>query len=257
VNQVAAHRIHNGEISSRAEQERTALHRLFELSGQLMPQMGANWGVHSLVMTNRMALSRAIYYQQLYCRIVEIPGVICEFGVQWGAGMALLMNLRGMYEPYNVSRRIIGFDTFEGFPSIDAKDGSLPKVGDYRSMPDYEAVLDEILSLHEALSPVPQVKKYELVKGDVSETLDGWLERNPQALIAMAIFDMDIYKPTRDALAKVLPRLTKGSLLVFDELCCPPFPGETSALQEVIGANNLKLRRFEHQSYASWAVWGE
>src|SRR5512142_97379 len=112
----APERTFNGEISSRAEQERAALQRLHELSQQLMPKFWANWGVHSLVLMNRMALSRAIYYERLYRQIVEIPGVICEFGVQWGAGMALLMNLRGMYEPYNVQRRIIGFDTFEGFP---------------------------------------------------------------------------------------------------------------------------------------------
>ncbi|GAA0536564.1 hypothetical protein FHS83_003343 [Rhizomicrobium palustre] len=250
-------RVNNGEITIRAEQERAALRALYDISSDLMPRFGANWGVHSLVAMNRMALSRVIYYQTLYQKIIDVPGVICEFGVQWGASMALLMNLRGMYEPFNVSRRIIGFDTFEGFPSVDAKDGAIVQVGDYRSMPSYETVLEEILALHEILSPVPHVKKHELVKGDVSVTAGAWLEQNPHALIAMAIFDMDIYQPTRDALEKVLPRLTKGSLLVFDELSCPAFPGETTALQEVIGANKLKLHRFPHQSYASWAVWGE
>ncbi len=46
-----------------------------------------------------------------------------EFGVKWGQNLALFQSFRGMYEPYNHNRKIIGFDTFEGFPSVDKKDG--------------------------------------------------------------------------------------------------------------------------------------
>jgi hypothetical protein len=34
----------------------------------------------------------------------------------------------------------------------------------------------------------------------------------------MAIFDMDVYKPNKDALESIFLKLTKGSLLIFDEL---------------------------------------
>ena len=47
-----------------------------------------------------------------------------EFGVRWGRNMSLYTSLRHIYEPYNSSREIIGFDTFEGFPSVDPKDGN-------------------------------------------------------------------------------------------------------------------------------------
>jgi hypothetical protein len=46
-----------------------------------------------------------------------------EFGVRWGQNMALFTSFRNIYEPYNVSRKIIGFDTFAGFPSISEQDG--------------------------------------------------------------------------------------------------------------------------------------
>ncbi len=73
----------------------------------------------------------------------------------------------------------------------------------------------------------------------------------------MAIFDMDIYKPTRDALNMIQPRLTKGSMLVFDELNCPFFPGETQAVSEVLGLNNLRLQRFPNQPYCAFAEFGD
>lgn len=250
-------KIKNGELSSRSQQESSLDSRLLNISKELLPQYGGNWGGHSLVTLKRMALSRIIYYYELYQKIIEVPGVICEFGVQWGATLALLQNLRGMYEPYNVSRKIFGFDTFEGFSVVDGKDGGLAKVGDYKSLPGYEKVLEEILSIHEGFSPVSHIKRYQLIKGDASHTIDAWLEDNPHAIVSMAIFDMDVYKPTKDVLEKILPRLTKGSLLVFDELSCQHFPGEAIAVQEVLGLNNLSLKRHPHQSYCSWAVFGE
>jgi hypothetical protein len=124
-------------------------------------------------------------------------------------------------------------------------------------MPNYEVTLDEILSIHEMFCPISHIKKYELIKGDASQTFVTWLENNPHAIVSMAIFDMDVYKPTKDVLQKIIPRLTKGSLLVFDELNCQHFPGETTAVQEVLGLNNLKLHRHPHQSYCAWAIYGE
>jgi hypothetical protein len=252
-----AQKIHNGELSSRSQSESELDARLLSISELLLPKYGGNWGVHNLVTLKRMALSRIIYYYELYKKIVDVPGVICEFGVQWGATLALLQNLRGIYEPYNVSRKIFGFDTFEGFSTIDAKDGGFAKTGDYKSLPGYEKALDEILGIHEQFSPVGHIKRYELIKGDASKTIDPWLENNPHAIVSMAIFDMDVYRPTKDVLEKIIPRLTRGSLLVFDELNCEHFPGETSAVQEVLGLNNLTLRRHPHQSYCAWATFGE
>ena len=246
-----------GELSSRSDDDASADARLRAALLDLLPQFRGNWGVHSLVGMHRLALSRVLYYNELYQKIVDVPGVICEFGVQWGATLSLLHSLRGTYEPYNVSRVIYGFDTFEGFSGVDEKDGDLAKVGDYRTIPDYRETLQQVLEIHESLSPVGHIRKFELIKGDASETIQPWLDRNPHALVSMAIFDMDVYKPTKDVLEGIMPRLTKGSVLVFDELSSPHYPGETTAVQEVLGANNLKLRRFPHQSYCAWAVFGE
>jgi hypothetical protein len=251
------HKMLNNETSGRSKQENELDTKLLSISKELLQQYGPNWGVHNLVTLKRMALSRIIYYYELYQKIINVPGVICEFGVQWGATLSLLQNLRGMYEPYNVSRKIFGFDTFEGFPKIDNKDGDFAKVGDYKTLPDYENTLEEILSIHEKFSPISHIKKYELIKGDASQTIDIWLEKNPHVIVSMAIFDMDVYNPTKDVLEKIIRRLTKGSLLVFDELNCQHYPGETAAVQEVLGLNNITLKRHPHQSYCAWAVFGE
>jgi hypothetical protein len=79
----------------------------------------------------RQNLSRINFIQDLYKKIVPVTGCIMEFGVRWGQNMALLSNLRGIHEPYNYNRKIIGFDTFDGFPETSVEDGDLVKSGDY------------------------------------------------------------------------------------------------------------------------------
>ena len=70
----------------------------------------------------------------------------------------------------------------------------------------------------------------------------------------MAIFDMDVYKPTKKVLDLIKPRLFKGSVLVFDELNHPQFPGETIALLKSMGLNKLKLRSFHGATFSSWTI---
>ena len=196
-----------------------------------MDKWGPNWNLHSLLTLQRQSLSRVLYYDRLYRQIVGVPGCILEFGVQWGTTLAQLVNLRGIHEPYNHRRHIYGFDTFAGLMNTDAgKDGALAGDGDYGVYAGYEDVLGDVLALHEANCPVSHLQKFSLIKGDASVTAPKWAADNPHAVVAMVIFDMDIYKPTKDALEAVRPKLTRGSVLVFDELNCPSFPGEPRLL---------------------------
>jgi hypothetical protein len=45
---------------------------------------GAQWNYHSLVTLKRQVLSRILHYDTLYRQIIDVPGVICEFGVHGG-----------------------------------------------------------------------------------------------------------------------------------------------------------------------------
>ena len=88
------------------------------------------WNYHFSAFLKRQVISRPLYQDFLYRRIVDVPGVILEFGVHWGATIATLINLRGIHEPYSHFRTIYGFDTFSGFPGVDDEDGGFSKDGD-------------------------------------------------------------------------------------------------------------------------------
>ena len=69
----------------------------------------------TVLTSSRQTLSRILYYNEIYKQILKKPGVIMEFGIEYGSTVSLLSKLRGIYEPYNYSRKVIGFDTFKGF----------------------------------------------------------------------------------------------------------------------------------------------
>lgn len=248
----------HGEIISQSEVEFTSGAELYEIAQKLIPIYGENWGWHTISLIKRINLSRVFYFYELYKKIINVPGCIMEFGVHFGANLSLLINLRGIFEPYNSSRKVIGFDTFSGFSSVDSSfDGLLSEENDVKTIDKYKDILDQILHLQEQNSPLNHIKRYDLIQGDVCETIDDYLENNKHQLISLAIFDMDIYKPTKIAIEKILPRLTKGSILVFDQLNSKEYPGETLAFQEVLGANNYKIYKDPNLSYTSYLVYGE
>jgi hypothetical protein len=204
----------------------------------------------------RRDLMRMLFINELYKKILPVPGVIMEFGIWWGKNMALYQSLRGMYEPYNHVRKIIGFDTFTGFPSVEAKDGTsdVIEVGQFSTSEGYERYLEKVLEYHEQESPIPHIKKYELVKGDATVELKKYLQKYPETVIAFAYFDFDIYAPTKECLELIRPHLVKGSVIGFDELGVHDYPGEARALQEVFGLNNVRVERNQYSSVQSYMV---
>lgn len=205
---------------------------------EILPNLG-------LFLTSK-ALSRILFFYEIYKKIIHTHGIIIEFGVRWGQTLSIMSALRGIFEPFNRHRKIVGFDTFEGLKGIGKNDGELSKCkdGSFSVTPGYEDYLDRILSLQEKLNPMSHLKRYELVKGDAVKTIPEYLKRHPETIISLAIFDFDIYAPTKAALEAIKPHLCKGSILVFDELCDDILPGETIALRETWGLNNVRLQRF-------------
>lgn len=199
-------------------------------------------------------LSRFLLMDRLYQQILEVPGIVVEFGCRWGQNLALFSSLRGIYEPFNRHRRIVGFDTFRGFPAVSDEDGPLLRPGAYAVPDGYEEYLSRILALQEAEGGLPHLTRFELVVGDVTETLDSFLADHPETVIALAYFDLDLYRPTKACLETIRPRLTRGSVLGFDDLNAPEAPGETLALREVFGLDRYRLRRSPFNARASYLV---
>src|SRR3989344_4780998 len=205
---------------------------------------------------NSKNLSRILFMDHVFKIIVDVPGVIFEFGTRWGQNMALFSSLRGIYDPFNRHRKIVGFDSFTGFPEISRKDGKSDMMlkGNLTLTKDYFEYLTKIMEYHELENPLSHIKKYELIKGDASLEITKYFKKYPETILALVFFDFDIYKPTKKCLQVIKPHLVKGSVLAFDELNDPDSPGETLALNEVFGLNNTRLKRYKLTSRTSYFI---
>lgn len=211
---------------------------------------------NSGLFVKRQDLTKQLFFNDLYGKFLDVHGVIMEFGVRWGQNLVTLNNLRGIHEPYNHSRKIIGFDTFEGFAEVDAKDGSheIIKKGAFSVTKNYEDYLAQVLEYHHSECPLSHIKKNTLIKGDATKTLESYLKEHPETIIAFAYFDFDVYEPTKKCLELIKPYLTKGSIIGFDELNDPQFPGETVALRESLGLQNIRIQRSKYSGIQSFYI---
>lgn len=205
----------------------------------------------------RQPLTDLLSIDALYQMIINVPGVIMEFGVHRGRHLAALTALRGVYEPYNPHRRIIGFDTFTGFPDITTIDatGTSAAAGRFALPASYLQHLHDVLTTHEQGEHLGHIRRTLLVQGDVRETLPRYLADNQQTIIALAYFDLDLYEPTREAIDAIQPYLTNGSVLAFDELAHAKWPGETAALRDALGVDHT-LRTLPGRATPAYLRWG-
>lgn len=238
--------------SSEEIEARKRLLQLFKETPIPEDEMLVNLGLY----LRSTQLAKILYLNELYERIVDLPGIVVEFGVWWGANLALFESFRSVYEPYNWTRKVVGFDTLKGYPAIASKDGSssYAQVGGYTVSEGYEEYLGQMLDAHEADNVMSHIKKYDLVKGDVVETIDGYLADNPETIIALAYFDLALYEPTKKCLEAIRPHLMRGSVIAMDELNSRDFPGETVAVKEVLGLDRYQIFRSQFLPDRSYII---
>jgi len=195
---------------------------------------------------SRQELARLLFLSDIYRKhVLHTNGSLFEFGTCYGRTAALLTNLRGIFEPYNFTRKLAIFDTFSGLAGCSAKDGAHESAqdGKYSAGAGYEEHLEAVIGYHESEAPIPHICKHEIVKGDATATLEQYLARNPETVVGLAYFDFDIHAPTKRCLELLRPHMTKNSVIVFDQLNCHEYPGETIALAEVFGLARCRIRR--------------
>lgn len=204
----------------------------------------------------RHEIARFIVQYELFKKVSDIKGSIVECGVYQGAGVMAWAKISETLEPYNFLRKIYGFDTFEGFPSVSTADlcgpGAVAEVG--RLKPEYD-VLDELkecIAMMEETRLLKHQDKIILIKGDALQTIPEFIKSNQHVLISLLYLDFDLYEPTLLALKEFLPRMPKGAIIAFDELNDQKWPGETSALLDAVNLNQYKLESFPFEPHISW-----
>ena len=161
--------------------------------------------------SHRTRINKLLAHYDLYRSITGIPGHIVELGVYKGASLIRLATFRNCLEN-DFSRKIIGFDAFGKFPTQD-----LTSSKDVDFVERFERAGGYGLSVEE-LEQIMQRKgfqNYQLVRGNVFETIPVYLTNNPETRIAFLHLDMDVKEPTVYALNELYSRVVPGGIVVF------------------------------------------
>jgi hypothetical protein len=205
----------------------------------------------------RQRLSKFLAHYEIYKKILNIPGSIIELGVNAGQSLFTWAKLSSILEPYNYTRKVIGFDTFKGFQKINSKDKSTKSSKNlYKGGFVYEDLenIQSGIKIYDQNRFLSHVNKVEIVKGDVNKTIKNYLIKNPHLIISLLHVDLDLYEPTKFALKSMYPLMPKGSVVILDQINQDPYPGETLAVKEILGLGSLNLKRFEWETGLSYFI---
>lgn len=186
----------------------------------------------------------------LFEKILSVQGSVVECGVHRGNSLMLYYHLSSIFEPSAVNRKIIGFDTFEGFPGTSQKDPE--GIPDGHLADTSLSHLEQWIRLQDNNRPIGHVPKVELVKGDARETIPEYVNANPHLIIALLYLDFDLYEPTLVALKNLLPLVPKGGVVGFDQVNQRKWAGETLAFKESLEISNVNLRKFSYDAHVSY-----
>jgi hypothetical protein len=198
----------------------------------------------------RQSLQRFLARYELFKLIKDVKGSIVECGVHYGGGLMAWAKLSAGFDIFGLDRKIIGFDTFDGFPELSKNDlesveHSELKKGGFNSVAMIKEELRESIYEFDQNRFLNQFSKVELIEGDACETISKYIEDNKHLVVSLLFLDFDLYEPTLAALQNFVPRMPKGSIIAFDELNNEAWKGETIAALEYFNSfNSLEFKKF-------------
>jgi len=187
--------------------------------------------------SEKSRLNKMLAQYELYKSIVGIPGHIFELGVLKGASLIRFATFRDALEN-DLSRKVVGFDAFGEFPT-----DKLKTKDDLNFIEEFK--MEEGNGLNkEELTDILVAKGFEnfnLIKGNVFDTIPKYLKDNPETRIALLNLDMDVKEPTDFALELLYDRVVPGGIIIFDDYNA--VAGETISLDEFTKQHHLKLEK--------------
>lgn len=180
----------------------------------------------------------------------NIPGDIVELGVFKGSGIVAWLKALELSSVNH--KKALGFDFFDDkglLESINTEDKEVMRslFRDRGFDPKgYDAVLGK--SLIDA-----KFNNFELIKGDVTETVPVYLENNPGFRASIINFDMDIEEPTEFCLDLLWPRVCRGGVLIFDEYAINEWT-ESNAVDRFCEKHQLELKSTPYFAPSAYLV---
>lgn len=204
----------------------------------------------------RNIMFKLLMRHKLYGMIRHLHGDIVECGVFKGSGLASWLKMIDMDAPHDI-RKVIGFDFFDPKFTKDLTGEDKKYMEQVFSRCDglseqdvsYEVVRQRLLNA--GISE----NKFELVKGDICQTSQEYVAGRPGFRISLLYMDLDIERPTYQALVNFWDNLVEGGIIVFDEYGYHVW-SEANGVDKFVKEKGLKLHKLDIKSPTAYIIKG-
>ncbi len=190
--------------------------------------------------TNVDRLQKIIAKYELFKKVINVPGDICECGVFRGSGIFTWVKLMMIFKPNN-NFKVVGFDLF----------------GSSKVKLNFKYKIDKKVQAWHNSGTISQkdllkkckdwgFKNLKLYAGDVRKTTKKYVKENFGSRISLLYLDVDNYDGTLAILKNLYSKMSKGGLIVFDEYGFKGH-GESNAVDKFFEKKKVKLKSL------SWA----
>lgn len=173
-------------------------------------------------------IHKVLFFNEIIKKIENIEGKIVECGVGWGRSAFIISELSSIY---NLNKKIILCDTFEGFPELSKKDMEIDGIfkGYYKAP---KPSVDEYFKNSE----MSDLTNIEYKVGDIKVTLKNFNED-----ISLLNLDLDIYSSYDFALSNLLDKVVSGGAIVVDEYNSKKWANIKNLVDKYMNNKNYKF----------------
>jgi hypothetical protein len=187
-------------------------------------------------------IGKLLYRFQFFLDVKNLPGDIVEIGVFKGSGVSSFLKFIQIFCP-NSNKKIIGFDIFDAFNAniILNKDS----ISDRENMDTvYARTNRKELSLKSVTTRLENINvdnsKFKLIQGDIEKTIPIFVKENPGFRASLIYMDVDLERPTYNALNHLWDKLLPGGIIIFDEYEYHKFT-ESDGVEKFLKERNIQF----------------
>jgi hypothetical protein len=202
--------------------------------------------------SDKSRIQKLVDHYEIYKKISKTKGDIIECGVFKGVSLIRFITFRDIDKSSKI-KKVYGFDAFGNFPKLTTDKVHKKRDIDFAKYHDKKIGLGINVKKLDNILKKKGFKNYKLIKGDVTKTIDQFINKKKNLKISLLHLDMDTYFPTKYSLNKLFKYIVKEGVILVDDY--KHIKGATIAIDEFLKKNKkLKIEKLSKQSRPSFII---
>jgi hypothetical protein len=183
-------------------------------------------------------LGKLVAHYEAFKMTIDVPGSIVECGVFKGTSLMRFAMFRELLGNY-FSSKIIGFDMFgDDYPDTAFEEDKHTRdewIASAGSSSISAAQLRE--NFHKS-----DIKNFELIAGDVLETVPKYIKEHPELKISLLNIDIDFFEANMCCLENFYDLVMPGGVVLLDNYTAAH--GDTKSVDKFFAERDVSIKRF-------------